>query len=428
MLLPKFAELQNQKGATMNVQHIFRLTPVLLIVAVAQLAYAQVPRSQEATFVESYSPTEVTLKAKGIGPDVDAAERDARKCAVYFLLYSANDAIIQTPAEKEAFKAIEAEFFTDANIDNYITYMSNTILSRVRMQDGNVKVEKLIRVNREKLKEDLVSRGVIAGTKDLAAIAGNPFIMVLPEVPKGQSPIAALQRDPNIKKGAEVIESYLTARRYEVRVPEQKDALNDLVRAKKTVVGIQDDIAYKLALSIGADIYISYNIQVEQGTVGKRAVVGCRAYETTTARLLGTETGYSPERVGVPDAALIEEAMNFAIDRVLSRINAYWKDDIATGRQYKVIFRITGRFDNPDELTDALEDVLKEVTTKRKNNITTKETSDWILWQNSYESERDFFKAMSKAFESNKDIKKLGAKLKRINVNRKLMLLEITNA
>jgi hypothetical protein len=93
-----------------------------------------------------------------------------------------------------------------------------------------------------------------------------------------------------------------------------------------------------------------------------------------------------------------------------------------------VIFRITGRFDNPDELTDALEDVLKEVTTKRKNNITTKETSDWILWQNSYESERDFFKAMSKAFESNKDIKKLGAKLKRINVNRKLMLLEITNA
>lgn len=412
----------------MRMKYAARLALLLLLMTASREMYAQVPKSQEATFVESYSPTEVTLKAKGIGPDVDAAERDARKCAVYFLLYSANDPILQTPAEKEAFKAIEQEFFTDANIDNYITFMSNSILSKVKLQDGNVKVEKLIRVNREKLKEDLVAKGAIAGTKDLAAIAGNPFIMVLPEVPKGQSPIAALQRDPNLKKGAEVIESYLTARRYEVKVPEQQDAVNDLVSAKKAVAGIQDDIAYKLALSIGADIYISYNVQIEQGSVGKKAAVGCRAYETTTARLLGTETGYSPERPGAPEAALIEEAMNFAIDRVLSRINAYWKDDIASGRQYKVIFRITGKFDDPDDLTDALEDVLKEVTTKRKNNATTKETSDWILWQNSYESERDFFKAMSKAFESNKDIKKLGAKLKRINVNRKLMLLEIINS
>ncbi len=404
------------------------LVLLLLFIVAGRAVYAQVPKSQEATFVESYSPTEVTLKAKGIGFNVDEAERDARKCAVYFLLYSANDAILQTPAEKEAFKAIEQEFFTDANINNYITFMSNSILSKVKLQDGSVKVEKLIRVNREKLKEDLVAKGAIAGTKDLAAIAGNPFIMVLPEVPKGQSPIAALQRDPNIKKGAEVIESYLTARRYEVRVPEQQDAVNDLVSAKKAVAGIQDDIAYKLALSIGADIYISYNVKIEQGSIGKKASVGCRAYETTTARLLGTETGYSPERPDVPEAALIEEAMNFAIDRVLSRINAYWKEDIASGRQYKVIFRITGKFDDPDNLTDALEDVLKEVTTKRKNNATTKETADWILWQNSYESERDFFKALSKAFESNKDIKKLGAKLKRINVNRKLMLLEIVNS
>ncbi len=404
------------------------LVLLLLFIVAGRAVYAQVPKSQEATFVESYSPTEVTLKAKGIGFNVDEAERDARKCAVYFLLYSANDAILQTPAEKEAFKAIEQEFFTDANINNYITFMSNSILSKVKLQDGSVKVEKLIRVNREKLKEDLVAKGAIAGTKDLAAIAGNPFIMVLPEVPKGQSPIAALQRDPNIKKGAEVIESYLTARRYEVRVPEQQDAVNDLVSAKKAVAGIQDDIAYKLALSIGADIYISYNVKIEQGSIGKKASVGCRAYETTTARLLGTETGYSPERPDVPEAALIEEAMNFAIDRVLSRINAYWKEDIASGRQYKVIFRITGKFDDPNNLTDALEDVLKEVTTKRKNNATTKETADWILWQNSYESERDFFKALSKAFESNKDIKKLGAKLKRINVNRKLMLLEIVNS
>jgi hypothetical protein len=70
---------------------------------------------------------------------------------------------------------------------------------------------------------------------------------------------------------------------------------------------------------------------------------------------LGTETGYSPERVGVPDAALIEEAMNFAIDRVLSRINAYWKDDISTGSSIQGDFpNHRASFEDPDELTDAL--------------------------------------------------------------------------
>jgi hypothetical protein len=388
---------------------------------------AQLPQSREAVFLESYSPTEVTLKAKGIGKDVEAAEKDARKCAVYFILFNANDALLQTPAEKEAFTSQQEAFFTDENIDNYITFMGNEIISKVRSGE-NVKVEKLIRVNKGKLQDDLSAKGLVASKSALTEAAGNPFIMVLPEVPKGESPIAALQRNPDVKKGAEVIESYLTQRRYDVKVPEQKDQLNDLIAAKKNVKGLAEDVSYQLALSIGADVYITYNVSVEQGSRGNKGVVACRAYETTTARLLGTETGYSPERPGAPNAALIEEAMNGAIDRVLSRINGYWKDDLAQGRQYKLIFRITGNFDDPDELTDALEDVMKKVTTKRKVNIATKETVDMVAWQNQFESESKFFRAMAKEFETNKDIKKIGAKLKRINVNRKLMLLEIINS
>ena len=61
-----------------------------------------------------------------------------------------------------------------------------------------------------------------------------------------------------------------------------------------------------------------------------------RAFETTTARLLGAETGYSDESAA-PATALVEAAMTNALDNVMSRINSYWQDDIKNGLQYKVI-------------------------------------------------------------------------------------------
>jgi hypothetical protein len=385
------------------------------------------PKSREAVFVDAYSPTEVIVKAKGIGKDVNAAENDAKKAAVYFLLYNATDPVLQTQAEKKAFANIENDFFDIANINNYIAYMANDILSRVKV-GKEIKIEKMIRVNRQKLNDDLAAKGIVASKEALAAAVGNPFIMVIPEVKKGENPINILQSNPNVKKGAEVIEGYLTARKYEVQVPEALDQLNDLVSAQVGIKGIEDDPAYAIALSIGSDVYITYNVAVEQGSIGKKAVVAARAYETTTARLLGTETGYSPERPNAPDAALIEEAMNWAIEKVLSRINAYWKEDINNGQQYKVIFKITGSFEDPYEVADIVDDVLKDVTTKKKQNIATEQTIDYNIWQNKFENSNRFFRELNKKLEANNDFKSLGAKLKRINVNRKLIIIGIENA
>jgi len=57
-------------------------------------------------------------------------------------------------------------------------------------------------------------------------------------------------------------------------------------------------------------------VKVEKRYVGsteyRKAVVAARAYETTTARLLGTETGYSGE-YAVPEEAVVEEAIKGAI-------------------------------------------------------------------------------------------------------------------
>ncbi|MCL4509755.1 MAG: DUF6175 family protein [Bacteroidetes bacterium] len=396
-------------------------------IPVAAFGQGNLPVSRQATFIETYSPTEIALKATGIGPNVDAAEQDAKKAAVYFVLYDMTDPVLQTQREKSSFEEIQQTFFDSKNIEQYITFFGNEVIARVKTKDG-VKVDKLVRINKEKLTQDLASQGIIASRERLSASIGNPFIMVLPEAPKGTSPIDLLQKDPNVKKGAEVIESFLTARKYDVQVPEQMQNISELSSAQAGLKGVEDDIAYQLALSIGADVYITYNVQVEQGTYGKKGVVGCRAYETTTARLLGTETGYSPERPNVSDAAVIEEAMNDAVDKVLSRISAYWKDDIARGQQYKLIFKITGKFEDPYVISDAVDEVLKGLTNQRKQIAVTEKTVDYIVWQKNVENTSRFFRELSKAFDSNKDLKDAGAKLKRINLNRKLMLMSIENS
>ncbi|MGE5498716.1 MAG: DUF6175 family protein [Syntrophothermus sp.] len=389
-------------------------------------AQSNLPRLREATFLESYSPTEVTLKAKGLGDDVEAAEADAKKCGVYFMLYNATDRILQSDAEKSAFASIEDKFFADEHISSLITFMADNILSKVNTKNG-VKVEKLMRINKGLITEELTKQGVIASREELTQGLGNPFIMVVPEVPKGENPIAVLQGNPNVKKGAEVIEGYLTARKYDVQVPEQAAALNDLVAAQNAVKGVEEDISYKLALSVGADVYITYNVHVEKDSRGSKGVVGCRAYETTTAKLLGTETGYSQVRPGAPDAAVIEEAMNDAIDKVLNRINAYWKDDLQFGQQYKLIMNITGTFSDAYAISDAVDDVLKEVTTKRKQNMATEKVIDYIVWQKKFENTGRMFRELKKKFDENSELKAENATVKRINVNRKLMILSVEN-
>ncbi|MBM4166824.1 MAG: hypothetical protein FJ218_07930 [Ignavibacteria bacterium] len=381
----------------------------------------------QATFVESYSPTEVSIRAWGIGSDVDNAELDAKKCAIYFVLALTTDPLLQTTEEKSSFEQMKEQFFAKGNYEQYITFFSADILNRVKTKEG-VKVEKLVRVQKEKLSKDLSEKGVLKSREEISANVGNPMIMVLPEVAKGENPIEKLKSDANVKKGAEVIESFLTARKYDVQVPEQMNVLNELTTAQNQVAGNEDDIAYQLALSIGSDVYITFNVKIERGSIGKKGIVGCRAYETTTAKLLGTETGYSPERPSVPDAALIEEAMNDAIDKVLSRISAYWKEDATRGQQYKLIFNIIGTFEDAYAIYDAIDDVFGTMTTQKKQNIATDKTVEYIIWQKEFENTSKLFREFDKRLKENKDFSEANAKLQRLHINRKLILIGVVNA
>jgi len=228
-----------------------------------------------------------------------------------------------------------------------------------------------MRVNKRMVEEYLVSKGIVKSHTEISEALGMPFVMVIPQTTKEESPIDLLNSDFLYKKGAQIIESFLTARKYDVQVPDQTVTINELVGAMADNRGIAEDVSYLYALTIGCDIYITYTIDITSARLGTRkASVGVRIYETTTGRLLGTETGYSQEIQTSSDQVVMESAFNDCMDRVLSRMNAYWKDDIKNGMQYKLVVKFIGSYsrDKLESIQFGIGDIVKGIANKTKEN------------------------------------------------------------
>ena len=178
-------------------------------------------------------------------------------------------------------------------------------------------------------------------------------------------------------------------------------------------------------MSIGSDVYIEFSgVQEDAGYGTKKYAMVVRAYETTTARLLGTETGYSQGRKGELMVS-VEEAMNDAIDNVLSRITNYWKKDVDRGIQYKLIFNISTDFDEDqiEEIQFALMDAIEEMSKSSKENIVTNQTVDYLIWcdPNKYDKSSKVYRYVKKYFKK----EETEGILRKITVNRKMILLKV---
>lgn len=408
----------------------------------SNIVFAQLPVSKQATLVEAVSSSEVLVEATGVyhgagkrdrprKKDVDkngmaGATLDAKKSAVYFVLFGGTDPLLSSEPEKQKFSEHESFFFKKDNISTYISYEDIKVIKKVKIDDGKgLKVVKRFKVNKGLLTKDLEARSIIAAQADLAETIGNPFIMVLPAVKKGQSPVDVLQKDPEAKHAAAVIESFLTARQYDVVVPAQQESMEALNSAQMDLGDREEDFSYQLALSVGSDIYIEYSGTIEDAGYGtKKYALIVRAYETTTARLLGTETGYSQGRKGEVMVS-IEEAMNDAIDNVLARITNYWKKDVEKGVQYKLIFNLSTDFDEDqvEEVQFAIMDAIESISTSSKENIVTNQTVDYLIWcdPGKFDKSSKVYRAVKKSFKK----EETEGTLRKVNVNRKMILLKV---
>ncbi len=419
-----------------------KLICLILVCFLSIPLFAQYPESKQATFIETVSSSEVLIEATGIynSPEkkkrkakkdvnkngVSRAIEDSKKAAIYFILLGGTNPLISTPEEIEKFEKDASFFFDMTNVSRYISWEETQILKKVKIDNGRgIKVTKRFTVNKEIITNDLVSQGILVAKANLVDIIGNPFIMVIPETKKGENPIELLYDNVKVKHAAAVIESYLTARKYDAIVPEQQANLDELTSVQQMLGDLEEDYAYQLALSIGSDVYITFSGAVEDAGYGtEKYSMNVRAYETTTARLLGAETGYSQARQGEIMVS-IEEATSDAINNVLSRIMNYWKDDLERGLQYKLIVSIGTDFeeDQVEEIQFAFMDAVDEITKKSKENIVTNQTIDYLLWcdPEKYDKSSKVYRYIKTSF-SNQEVEGV---LEKININRKLILLKV---
>lgn len=400
------------------------------------------PVSKQGTVVETISSAEVMVEANGVyygagrtdgskQKDVDAngndrALVDARRTALYTVLFGGTDPMISTPEEERAFRREASYFYDEATMESYITYEDTQFLKRVRIDGGTgLRVTKNFRINTEKLYQDLAARNIVVAREELAAGAGNPVIMVLPESGKGESPLDVLDRDQEARHAATVIQSYLTARGYDVVVPEQQAEMVQMTAAQGALDSGAMDYIYQMALSVGSDVYITFSGKLEDASYGtQKYALSLSAFETTTARLLGSETGYSQGRQGEVLVS-IEEAMNDAVDKVLNRISNYWTEDLQNGLQYKVVVNIEPVFDDYqiDDIHLSFMDAVDRIALDSKELVLTKETIDYLIWVDPAEYDRGLrvYSALKDEFDGAGTDGIMG----RVSINRKMLLLKI---
>ncbi|MCB5228659.1 MAG: DUF6175 family protein [Candidatus Cloacimonetes bacterium] len=404
--------------------------------------FAQTPVSKQATLVETISSAEVLIEASGIYisteknfkaklKDVETngitrATDDAKRSAVWLLVMGGTDPILRDQEEIDLFNLKSSQFYNNESLSRYVTYEDQRFINRVSLEEGRgIKITKRFKLNKELLLRDLEEKDIISGGQELAEALGRPQLMVIPQVAKGVSPLDYMRSDNLAQHAATVIESHLTAKQYEVLAAQQLEQITTLSGLQNMVAGGEEDIAYQLALSIGSDVYLTYSGAWETASHGtKRYSITVSAYETTTARLLGSETGYSQARQG-ESMICVEEAATGAIDAVLSRIDAYWRDDLRRGVQYKIILSLDGSFseDEAFDLQDELIAALQKMSKSYKEVASTSRTLDLQVWvdPSRYSSSRNLYRELRTNFSNNA----WGAELSTVNLNRKLLLLKL---
>ncbi|WP_456484819.1 DUF6175 family protein [Desulfurobacterium sp.] len=293
------------------------------------------PLSREAQFVESSSTAEYIILATGKGCTVDQARNDARKAAIWFVLFGGDRPLLQTSKERRKAKAILGEILR--NPQNYIRWESEP--KSKRKEGPYIVMSFLFKVDVEALKQKLLDEGVLEATEEISEEVGLPFIAVLPA-----------SNDEFSKFAVTVIEEYLQDRDYEVYVPEGNEKIDKIIKTVAALEG-KTDPYYMEAMQAGSDIFVKVKTSVwkvnKYGRTFLKASAEAKAYETATGKLLGASTGFSPERNVTSPEAVVQEATNDLADKITLQIKKAWIKETRKGKPFKVVV-----FSSEDQFRD----------------------------------------------------------------------------
>jgi len=341
------------------------------------------PSSHQATFVESYSSAEITIRANGIGEDVKSASKDASLAAIWFALNGGDNPLLQLPKEKNAFSMVAEDFYKNAN--KYISYDGG--IKSKKKEGGEYKIAKVFRINVAMLKNDLASQGII---KTIDGMSEDVMLPIIAVIPKDKS----IKNDPAYDILTSAISEYLQDRDYEVKVLNTNKKTDKLISSALALSGNFDPMT-AAAVEIGSDIYLQVSLEKTSRNVAgqkvQKASVSIKAFYTATNKQVGASTGFSQERVVSSFGALAQEGANDAANKVLDQIKKSWKKEIKRGKPFRVVASTNLGSSVDDALNDALRSTCKQV----RRNAAGKTSFDFTL----------NCKGIQDAYELNKKIK-----------------------
>jgi hypothetical protein len=283
------------------------------------------PAIYEATFVESSSTAESMIKASGTGCTVDEALNEAKKTAIWFVLEAGDKPLLKTPAEKTRAVGLAQQMY--ATPDKFIRWTSD--LKSKQTVGGKLKVAYIFKIDVAMISEQLEANGIITSSSEIAENIGLPTLAVFADKGGDWGRTAVT-----------VMQEYFQDNSFEVYASAQQSQTNDLVSKISKLEGAETDPMHDMALSLGSDIYAKLNYsgggnQVG-GTATAKASITVEVFETASAKMLASTTGYSAERRVTDVNALIQEATNDAATKVLSQIKKEWMKMAETGKPFKI--------------------------------------------------------------------------------------------
>lgn len=297
------------------------------------------PISKICRYDGAHSGTVVKVRCTGIGYNHATAEIDAKKAASWYVV----SRILSTPYERERFSTISNSFYK-----RYNTFVGKFDTDGTIQQNdsGQSQIEASMEVNRQQIIAFLTDNGIVNPQRTMEKI-GNPTVAVYAKWKTHHD-----AWDPWVRNAAN---EYLTSRKYNaIDLASGMKKLQGLAQRVLRIDGVPGDEKNRAAMVMGADVFIEIVAHNEgENTPHVRGIASIKAYETTTARLLGSSSAVGrryPRRETGSEFTTVKEAIQNATDNVLEHVMSYWKDDVSKGNRYFVM--LAGNLNKVEDMGD----------------------------------------------------------------------------
>ncbi|MBN1969509.1 MAG: hypothetical protein JXR48_06875 [Candidatus Delongbacteria bacterium] len=300
----------------------------------------------------------ITVEAEGLGKTVPDAIAQAQRNAID----TAIGTYIVSESEVKDYVTVKDKIL--AKSEAFVK--SFDVLDKFKDEGGlwNVKIK--ADVAKDIILSDLEALGVLMSQLD------NPSILVF-YAPKGE------QYDQRYTEQAiNQINQYFTTYRYDVYDLDQLNAMiEDDISMKQAYLNEDVSMAEILSKKLKTDIYVTVSIILEDTGHGKKkAKATAKIFNASTAKLLGTQNGYSDEVFGNNTAwdRNIDQAVKKLMDPMMNQVKGYWKLQLDKGKMFVLQFSKIGE---GRKVKKALLDILTN-SAKEVKKISTTEYNVWI--------------------------------------------------